>query len=69
MPRAAHPAPDRTALHWFKSSYSNGDGGACVEVAAHPAAVHIRDSKVTDGPVLTVEPAAWGAFVRSGTAL
>ncbi|MCR8941759.1 MULTISPECIES: DUF397 domain-containing protein [unclassified Streptomyces] len=69
MPRAAHPAPDRTALHWFKSSYSNGDGGACIEVAAHPAAVHIRDSKVTDGPVLTVEPAAWGAFVRSGTAL
>ncbi|MFC8725583.1 MULTISPECIES: DUF397 domain-containing protein [Streptomyces] len=69
MPRAAHPAPDRTALHWFKSSYSNGDGGACIEVAAHPAAVHIRDSKVTDGPILTVEPAAWGAFVRSGTAL
>ncbi|MEU3974787.1 DUF397 domain-containing protein [Streptomyces bacillaris] len=29
----------------------------------------MRDSKVTDGPVLTVEPAAWGAFVRSGTAL
>ncbi|ATY98374.1 DUF397 domain-containing protein [Streptomyces bacillaris] len=89
MSRAAHPTPDRTTLRWFKSSYSdgdggncievaynwhkssysNGDGGDCVEVAAHPAAVHIRDSKVTDGPVLTVEPAAWGAFVRSGTAL
>ncbi|MER6773904.1 DUF397 domain-containing protein [Streptomyces bacillaris] len=89
MSRAAHPIPGRIALRWFKSSYSNGDGGNCievaydwhkssysngdggdcVEVAAHPAAVHIRDSKVTDGPVLTVEPAAWGAFVRSGTAL
>ncbi|MFD3972100.1 DUF397 domain-containing protein [Streptomyces cyaneofuscatus] len=69
MSRAAHPAPDNTTLHWFKSSYSNGDGEACVEVAAHPAAIHIRDSKVTDGPVLTVEPAAWSAFVHSGTAL
>ncbi|MET9924593.1 MULTISPECIES: DUF397 domain-containing protein [unclassified Streptomyces] len=24
---------------------------------------------MTDGPILTVEPAAWGAFVRSGTTL
>ncbi|MFF7251784.1 DUF397 domain-containing protein [Streptomyces microflavus] len=69
MPRAAHTAPGHTALHWFKSSYSDGDGGNCIEVAAHPSAVHIRDSKVTDGPVLTVEPAAWSAFVHSGTAL
>ncbi|WP_251145708.1 DUF397 domain-containing protein [Streptomyces sp. McG3] len=68
MPRAAHPAPGPTALHWFKSSYSNGDGGACVEVAAHPAAVHVRDSKVTGGPVLTVEPAAWSAFVHGSAA-
>ncbi|PSK69781.1 DUF397 domain-containing protein [Streptomyces sp. CS149] len=58
------------AYHWRKSSYSNGDGGNCVEIATHPAAVHIRDSKVTDGPVLTVEPATWSAFVHgSGTAL
>ncbi|MFJ8775396.1 DUF397 domain-containing protein [Streptomyces microflavus] len=69
MPRAAHTAPGHTALHWFKSSYSDGDGGNCIEVAAHPSAVHIRDSKVTDGPVLTVEPAAWNAFVHSSTAL
>ncbi|MEW1757929.1 DUF397 domain-containing protein [Streptomyces cyaneofuscatus] len=70
MSRAAHPTPGPTALHWFKSSYSNGDGGACVEIAAHPSAVHIRDSKVIDGPVLTVEPAAWSAFIHgSGTAL
>ncbi|MEU0760152.1 DUF397 domain-containing protein [Streptomyces microflavus] len=69
MPRAAHTAPGHTALHWFKSSYSDGDGGNCIEVAAHPSTVHIRDSKVTDGPVLTVEPAAWNAFVHSSTAL
>ncbi|MFF8917031.1 DUF397 domain-containing protein [Streptomyces sp. NPDC015032] len=51
------------AYNWRKSSYSSDQGGNCVEVATHPAAVHIRDSKVTDGPVLTVPPAAWAAFV------
>lgn len=70
MTSAAHLTAHRTALHWFKSSYSSDQGGACVEVAAHPTAVHVRDSKVTDGPVLTVEPAAWSAFVHgSSTAL
>ncbi|WP_203182653.1 DUF397 domain-containing protein [Streptomyces pratensis] len=51
------------AYAWRKSSYSSDQGGDCVEVSAHPAVVHIRDSKVTDGPVLTVPPAAWAAFV------
>ncbi|WP_299533714.1 DUF397 domain-containing protein [uncultured Streptomyces sp.] len=55
------------AYDWSKSSYSSDQGGDCVEVAAHPAAVHIRDSKVTDGPVLTVPPHAWNAFVGSTT--
>ncbi|MFC8225743.1 DUF397 domain-containing protein [Streptomyces sp. NPDC057287] len=53
------------AYDWCKSSYSSDQGGNCVEVSAHPAAVHIRDSKVTDGAVLTVPPAAWAAFVRA----
>ncbi|MEV6310055.1 DUF397 domain-containing protein [Streptomyces sp. NPDC051840] len=54
------------AYTWRKSSYSGSEGGACVEVAAHPSAVHIRDSKAGDsGPVLTVPPAAWAAFVAS----
>ncbi|MFI9490331.1 DUF397 domain-containing protein [Streptomyces halstedii] len=61
MTRAAHGTP----LTWFKSSYSSSQGGDCVEVAAHPAAVHIRDSKTADGPVLTVRPAAWTAFVST----
>lgn len=50
------------AYRWHKSSYSGEEGGACVEVAAHPAAVHVRDSKVSGGPVLTLAPAAWAAF-------
>ncbi|MFB7913082.1 DUF397 domain-containing protein [Streptomyces sp. NPDC056061] len=53
------------AYDWHKSSHSSGQGGDCVEVATHPAAVHIRDSKVTDGPVLTVPPTAWTAFLAA----
>ncbi|WP_405795923.1 DUF397 domain-containing protein [Streptomyces sp. NBC_01506] len=55
------------AYDWHKSSYSTEQGGACVEVAAHPAAVHVRDSKVSDGPVLTLAPAAWAAFTADVT--
>lgn len=50
-------------LAWFKSSYSTGNGGECVEVAAAATQVHIRDSKEPDGPVLTVGPNAWAGFV------
>ncbi|MFF9686550.1 DUF397 domain-containing protein [Streptomyces sp. NPDC014623] len=48
---------------WFKSSYSSGDGGECVEVAAVATKVHIRDSKQVSGPVLTVAPEAWAGLV------
>ncbi|MFF7444196.1 DUF397 domain-containing protein [Streptomyces sp. NPDC008122] len=52
------------AYDWRKSSYSGDEGGNCVQVAAHPAAVHVRDSKLGEaGPVFTVSPAAWDAFV------
>lgn len=51
------------ALHWFKSSYSGGEGGECVEVAALPHSVHIRDSKDAGRGFLTVSPASWSDFV------
>ncbi|MEU3057810.1 DUF397 domain-containing protein [Streptomyces griseus] len=50
------------AYDWRKSSYSASEGGACVEIAAHPAAVHVRDSKDIEGPTFTVAPRAWSAF-------
>ncbi|WP_069742074.1 DUF397 domain-containing protein [Streptomyces sp. EN23] len=50
------------AYDWRKSSYSGDEGGACVEIAAHPAAVHVRDSKDVEGPTFTVAPTAWSAF-------
>jgi len=56
-----------TALRWFKSSYSGSDGGNCIEVAYEPTAIHIRDSKTANhhptAPHITVEPAAWTAFL------
>ncbi|MER5203992.1 DUF397 domain-containing protein [Streptomyces sp. NPDC002825] len=55
---------DLSNAHWFKSSYSNGSGGDCVEVTYDfPGVVPVRDSKVADGPVLVVPAAAWAVFV------
>ncbi|MFE3764552.1 DUF397 domain-containing protein [Streptomyces sp. NPDC059104] len=53
-----------TPLKWFKSSYSSDQGDACLEVATCTHTVHVRDSKVTDGPTLTLAPAAWGDLTR-----
>ncbi|MGV9222149.1 DUF397 domain-containing protein [Streptomyces albogriseolus] len=50
-------------LTWFKSSYSTGDGGECVEVAVSPHAIHVRDSKDIARGGLAIDEAAWTAFV------
>ncbi|MGI5444556.1 DUF397 domain-containing protein [Streptomyces sp. CA-243310] len=53
------PDPD-----WFKSSYSDSsDITECVEVAATPGTVHVRDSKSASGPQLGFTPLAWAGFV------
>ncbi|MBH1935898.1 DUF397 domain-containing protein [Streptomyces sp. AV19] len=47
---------------WAKSSYSQGNGGTCVEWAPafiSTGAIPVRDSKRPDGPALTVSPPAW----------
>lgn len=66
-------AVNRTDLSealWTKSSYSNGDGGNCVEIAAHcPGTVPVRDSKVPDGAVLVLGRDAWAPFVEALKAL
>ncbi|MGX1476653.1 UNVERIFIED_CONTAM: hypothetical protein RKD50_005461 [Streptomyces canus] len=50
-------------LNWFKSSYSGGEGGECLEVAVTPHTIHLRDSKHPTGPHLTLSPTAWSAFL------
>lgn len=52
-----------TELAWFKSSYSGSQGDDCVEVAARPATVHVRDSKDAEGPQLAFTSRQWAAFV------
>ncbi|MFI6894931.1 DUF397 domain-containing protein [Streptomyces sp. NPDC050256] len=51
------------ALSWHKSTYSSGSGDSCVEVATCPTTVHIRDSKVEEGPQLALSPTTWTHFV------
>ncbi|MEU9608640.1 DUF397 domain-containing protein [Streptomyces sp. NPDC048057] len=52
---------------WTSSSYSQGNGGECVEWApAHASAtgiVAVRDSKAPTGPVLNVPTTAFATFV------
>ena len=67
---------DLTGATWCKSSFSGGNGGACVEVAIIPGAaegnagtVALRDSKDPSGPALVFTADAWRAFtygVRHG---
>ncbi|MBC3843160.1 DUF397 domain-containing protein [Streptacidiphilus sp. 4-A2] len=53
---------DRLAPKWRKSSYSNNDGGTCVEVDdANPGTV--RDSKDPEGPSLVFSAEAFSTFV------
>lgn len=56
--------PDLTAAAWRSSSYSNQEGGNCVQVAdGFSGLVPVRDSKNPTGPALVLTTAAWTAFV------
>jgi hypothetical protein len=61
---------DLTGAAWRKSSFSSGNGGACVEVAIVPRAtdtsgrlVALRDSKDPAGPALVFSPEQWRVFL------
>jgi hypothetical protein len=54
---------DLSTAVWRKSSYSQGGGNNCVEVAAVAGAVAIRDSKDPAGPAHVVSLAAFGAML------
>jgi uncharacterized protein DUF397 len=56
---------DLSAVKWRKASYSNSDGGACVEVAPGFAVVPVRDSKDPSVGHLTVAPASWSALLST----
>ncbi|WP_328539140.1 DUF397 domain-containing protein [Streptomyces sp. NBC_00344] len=55
---------DLSSATWRKSTYSNGQGGDCLEVApGFPCTLPVRDSKNPAGPALLIPAAAWTAFV------
>ncbi|MFI1303489.1 DUF397 domain-containing protein [Streptomyces sioyaensis] len=59
--------PNATALSgWRKSSYSDSNGGSCLEVLdGHPFGIPIRDSKTPHGPALLFPADSWIPFVSA----
>ena len=52
---------ENPVMNWRKSSWSNGGGNACIEVASD-SGILIRDSTNRDGGTLALSAAAWQAF-------
>jgi Domain of unknown function (DUF397) len=50
---------------WRKSSYSDGNGGDCVETASCDGLVLVRDTANRDGGTLEFSSEAWEAFAAS----
>lgn len=51
-------------MDWRKSTYSTGNGGACVEVASDDM-VLVRDTTSRDGATLAFSAAAWERFLAA----
>ncbi|WP_406007178.1 DUF397 domain-containing protein [Streptomyces sp. NBC_00637] len=60
-------ALDLSNVSWRKSSYSNTDGGDCLEVAddVSAALVPVRDSKDPSRGTLVFGQDAWAEFIRT----
>lgn len=52
------------SAHWRKSTYSGPTGGDCVELAALPSEVAVRDSKNPEAPHLAFGRAAFGRALK-----
>lgn len=64
MVSSEHAVSDSSALTgWYKSSYSGGDQGDCLEVARGCVGVPVRDSKAVTGPAVVFSAGGWSAFV------
>jgi hypothetical protein len=62
--KSAFSQGEAAGLQWAKSSYSDSSNSSeCVEIAAAPPTIHVRDSKNPGGPRLAVEAGAWTEFV------
>jgi hypothetical protein len=52
-------------MDWRKSTYSDSNGGQCVETASSSDAILVRDTTDRDGVVLGVPAETWRAFTDS----
>jgi hypothetical protein len=50
---------------WRVASYSDANGGACVETASGNGTVLIRDTKLRVGITLNVPASVWATFTES----
>ncbi|MEU2516412.1 DUF397 domain-containing protein [Streptomyces syringium] len=55
--------PIASPVGWFKSSYSNGSGGECLETAVGEGHTTVRDSKDPGRATLAFSHRAWADFV------
>lgn len=62
-----HTIADASTLNgWRKSTYSNNEGGSCVEIVDHhPTGIPVRDSKDPHGPALVFPTPAWSTFIAA----
>lgn len=59
-------AHDLSTAVWRKSSYTNADGGNCVEIAeGFPGILPVRDSKRPTGPALVFPTERWASFIAA----
>jgi hypothetical protein len=66
MVSSEHTVSDSSTLTgWYKSSYSGGDQGDCLEVARGWAGIPVRDSKAVAGPALVFSADGWTMFVTA----
>jgi Domain of unknown function (DUF397) len=50
---------------WRKSSYSDGNGGSCIETASGDGVILVRDTTNRDGATLAFTTRAWAEFTAS----
>jgi hypothetical protein len=52
-------------MDWRKSTYSDANGGSCVETASGDGAVLVRDTTDREGVTLSVPADAWARFTAT----
>ena len=50
---------------WRKSTYSDANGGQCLETTSNHGLIMVRDTTNRDGGTLTVDAQAWQQFTNA----